>query len=331
MCTFILSSVCFCPVKFDTSSGSGGTHFCSKCMGESCKAAGWADDGWPLGTRLQHWWESKFSQRHNPLELRFICYWVAKKEIVFVLTRGHDNFFFSTVFVQFHSSAWKKNQSKHPTRGSGRVPWLAGHGLEAVLGSTSESEKSSHLDNTFLHEEHFFEFSNAWKVFGESLFFVFRERATACSFWFQEALACSNSPAFAFQRLQARIQDFGQGGQQSFNPKGGLSPKFAQNKGFSLKIAWKLHDFEEILGARGAPLDPLLDWSDIAKTLSSLQAFFWQSASNSQPRSGVSFFWKLHALVVARKHQLQKLKLSCLPVLQRCRNWRLSETIGKEM
>ena len=30
---------------------------------------------------------------------------------------------------------------------------------------------------------------------------------------------------------QARIQDFGQGGQWSFDPKGGaLSPKFAQNK-----------------------------------------------------------------------------------------------------
>ncbi len=31
-----------------------------------------------------------------------------------------------------------------------------------------------------------------------------------------------------------------------------LSLKFVQNMGFPLKIAWKLHDFEEILGARGA-------------------------------------------------------------------------------
>ena len=54
---------------------------------------------------------------------------------------------------------------------------------------------------------------------------------------------------------QARIQDFGQGGQWSFDPKGGLSPKFAQNRGFPLKIAWKLHDFEEILGA-GLPGPP---------------------------------------------------------------------------
>ncbi len=42
------------------------------------------------------------------------------------------------------------------------------------------------------------------------------------------------------------------GGQPSFDPKGGaLSPKFAQNRGFSLTIAWKRHDFEKILGARG--------------------------------------------------------------------------------
>ena len=39
-------------------------------------------------------------------------------------------------------------------------------------------------------------------------------------------------------KSQARIQDFGQGGQWSFDPKGwgALSPKFAQNRGFSLKI-----------------------------------------------------------------------------------------------
>ena len=66
--------------------------------------------------------------------------------------------------------------------------------------------------------------------------------------------------------LRARIQDFGEGGQQSFDPKGGdLSPNLAQNRGFPLKIACKLHDFEEILGARGGgpgppgpPLDPRL-------------------------------------------------------------------------
>ncbi len=35
---------------------------------------------------------------------------------------------------------------------------------------------------------------------------------------------------------QARIQDFGRGGQQSFDPKGGgaLSPKCAQNRDFPL-------------------------------------------------------------------------------------------------
>ncbi len=34
-------------------------------------------------------------------------------------------------------------------------------------------------------------------------------------------------------------------------PRGAMSPKFAQNWGSSLKIAWKQHDFEEILGAKG--------------------------------------------------------------------------------
>ena len=56
---------------------------------------------------------------------------------------------------------------------------------------------------------------------------------------------------------QVQIQDFGQGAQWSFDPKGvgALSPKFAQNRGFPLKLP-ELPDFEEILGARG--LDPLL-------------------------------------------------------------------------
>ncbi len=45
---------------------------------------------------------------------------------------------------------------------------------------------------------------------------------------------------------------FWSGGQWSFDPReGALSPKFAQNRGFPLKIAWKLHGFEEILGAGG--------------------------------------------------------------------------------
>ncbi len=52
---------------------------------------------------------------------------------------------------------------------------------------------------------------------------------------------------------QARTQDFGQEGPTEFWFQGGtLTSKFAQDRGFPLKIAWKLHDFEEILGARGA-------------------------------------------------------------------------------
>ncbi len=71
-----------------------------------------------------------------------------------------------------------------------------------------------------------------------------------------------------YLRVQVRIQDFGQGGPAEFWPQGGLSPKFAQNRVFSLETASKLHDFEEIFGARGgwaprAPLDPLLELSRI--------------------------------------------------------------------
>ena len=41
---------------------------------------------------------------------------------------------------------------------------------------------------------------------------------------------------------QAQIQDFGRGGGQwSFDHRGA---KFAQNRGFSLAMAWNLHDFE---------------------------------------------------------------------------------------
>ncbi len=52
------------------------------------------------------------------------------------------------------------------------------------------------------------------------------------------------------EQIQVWIQDFGQGAQWSFDPRGAR----AQNM---LKIAWKLRDFEKILGTGGpAPLDP---------------------------------------------------------------------------
>ena len=45
------------------------------------------------------------------------------------------------------------------------------------------------------------------------------------------------------------------GAQRSF--EGDLNPKFAQNRVFLSKIAWKLHDFEQNLGGKGArPLGP---------------------------------------------------------------------------
>ncbi len=43
------------------------------------------------------------------------------------------------------------------------------------------------------------------------------------------------------------------GASRVLTPRGDPEPKTAQNRCFSLKIAWKLHGFEEILGARGIP------------------------------------------------------------------------------
>ena len=56
--------------------------------------------------------------------------------------------------------------------------------------------------------------------------------------------------------IQGLIQDFGQRGPTSFDPKGGggPEPKLRSKYGFSLKIAWKLRDFKKILGPRaGGP------------------------------------------------------------------------------
>ena len=67
------------------------------------------------------------------------------------------------------------------------------------------------------------------------------------------------TPELRDYRTQARIHDFGQGGQRSFDPRGALSQKFAQNRGFflnnCLKTAWF---WKKILRARGvrAPRPP---------------------------------------------------------------------------
>ncbi len=55
---------------------------------------------------------------------------------------------------------------------------------------------------------------------------------------------------------QARIQDFGQGGPSGvLTPLGGPWAQYFLKTGVFLKIAWKLHDFEEILG-QGGPGPP---------------------------------------------------------------------------
>ena len=53
----------------------------------------------------------------------------------------------------------------------------------------------------------------------------------------------------------------GQGGPAEFWPPkgGGLSPKFAPNRGFSLKIAWKLHDFKKNLEGKEGPFGSAAD------------------------------------------------------------------------
>ena len=68
--------------------------------------------------------------------------------------------------------------------------------------------------------------------------------------WIQESKALGRKHCKNCNEQQARIQDFGQAGPSGvLTPRGALTPKFAPNRGF--KIASRLHDFEEILGARG--------------------------------------------------------------------------------
>ena len=52
---------------------------------------------------------------------------------------------------------------------------------------------------------------------------------------------------------QAWIQDFGQGGQQSFDPKGALSPTFAHNRGFPLKMPQRCMIIKNLGGQGGPP------------------------------------------------------------------------------
>ena len=54
-----------------------------------------------------------------------------------------------------------------------------------------------------------------------------------------------------FERAVADPGFWSREGQRSFDPMGALSPKFAQNRVFSL-FAWKLKDFEKILGEGSA-------------------------------------------------------------------------------
>ncbi len=116
------------------------------------------------------------------------------------------------------------------------------------------------------------------------------------------------------QLSQARIQDCVQGFQAEFWPQGGaLSPKLAQNRGFSLKIAWNLHDFEQNLGARleagppGRPLDLLsLPGFWVWNTESqNAWGFLWLSACVVWVFWQTRSFWWLQIFYTLRYHRLQ--------------------------
>ncbi len=53
-----------------------------------------------------------------------------------------------------------------------------------------------------------------------------------------------------FYQTRGRSRILVRGAQQSLDPRGDLSPKFAQSRGFSLKLAWKLHDFGKMFRTR---------------------------------------------------------------------------------
>ncbi len=70
-------------------------------------------------------------------------------------------------------------------------------------------------------------------------------------------------------KAQARIQDFGQGGaSRVLTPKGALKPKFAENRGFPLKLPENCMILKKYWG-QGGPLDPLLKHSTHLLILSS--------------------------------------------------------------
>ncbi len=109
--------------------------------------------------------------------------------------------------------------------------------------------------------------------------------------------------------IQGRVQDFGQGSQRSFVLGGPWAPKFAQTRGFLLKFACKLHDFEKIFGARGpGPKAPWIrqwyftglnvqKWSPVrawGETKKSAAAFWFCNASSIllfEPEAGVCLEW----------------------------------------
>ena len=74
-------------------------------------------------------------------------------------------------------------------------------------------------------------------------------------------------------------------------PREALSPKFAKYRGFSLKIASKLHDLKQILGARGAA--PWIRyWTSHNKSCAFffLDRFVWLRELNTESEQRVAAF-----------------------------------------
>ena len=78
-----------------------------------------------------------------------------------------------------------------------------------------------------------------------------------------------------------------------WTPRGAWAQNLLKIGGFPLKISWKLHDVEEILGARRAPLDPFLAQVSQLTCVKS-QLIFWcfhSKKTHNKTYTGISANW----------------------------------------
>ncbi len=121
-----------------------------------------------------------------------------------------------------------------------------------------------------------------WEHFGKRANFDFGEFDWSGTHLFTLCAAI----CWKVQGSQARIQDFDQGGRAEFWPQGGpLSPQFAQNRGFTLKLPDNCMILKN-LGDKGVraprtPLDPLVEVDKGCGQV--LRAQWWHDSSKSNP------------------------------------------------